>query len=99
MVLCLAERNIIAIGLSRLGAGLSVSLSYKVNALRVRLSRVIDMLSYTDDSAFVTVTNTDTGLFQVGTLAWSDDGWVVIFYAQNHREVKVTDSFTVEVSN
>jgi hypothetical protein len=49
-----------------------------------------------DDCAFVTVTNTDTREIQVGTLAWSGDGWVVIFYAPNHREVKVTDSFTVE---
>ena len=63
----------------------------------MRLSPVIDMnLDRSDDSAFVTVVNKATGLFQVGTLAWSEDGWVVIFYAQNHIEVKVTDSFTVE---
>ena len=55
------------------------------------------MLSAEDDSAFVTFANKATLEIQVGTLSWSGDGWVVIFYAPYHREVKVTDSFTVEV--
>ena len=54
------------------------------------------MLSAEYDSAFVTFTNKATLEIQVGTLSRSGDGWVVIFYAPYHREVKVTDSFTVE---
>ena len=83
-------------------SGLSVSLFYKVNALRVRLSRVIDMdfdmsdFDMSGDSAFVKVINNVTGMVQVGTLFWSGDDWMVVFYAQNHVEVKVTNSFTVE---